>query len=84
MRAVTVLRAFSVSSPSRRGRPPRPTDRRLGDDTEKARKTVTARVHRALRLLDVHHPALAGHLRETLHTGTTCSYQPASPLDWEL
>ena len=57
--------------------------RRLGDDTEKARKTVTARIHRALRILDVHHPALAAHLRDALHTGTTCSYHPAQPIDWQ-
>ena len=65
-------------SVGRGGRP-----RRLGDDTEKARKTVTARIHRALRVLDTHHPALAAHLRDTLHTGTTCSYQPAHPIDWQ-
>jgi len=58
--------------------------RRLGDDTEKARKTVTIRIQRALRLLDSHHPALASHLREAVRTGTTCSYQPAQPLTWEL
>ena len=56
------------------GRGGRP--RRLGNDTEKARKTVTARVHRALRLLDTHHPALAAHLRQAVHTGTTCRYEP--------
>ena len=66
-------------SVGRGGRP-----RRLGDDTEKARKTVTIRIQRALRLLDSHHPALASHLREALRTGTTCSYQPAQPLTWEL
>ena len=65
-------------SVGRGGRP-----RRLGDDTEKARKTVTARIHRALRILDVHHPALAAHLRDALHTGTTCSYHPAHPIDWQ-
>lgn len=58
--------------------------RRLGDDTEKARKTVTIRIQRALRLLDSHHPGLATHLRETIRTGTTCTYQPAQPLTWEL
>jgi hypothetical protein len=64
------------------GRGGRP--RRLGDDTEKARKTVTARIHRALRLLDAHHPALAAHLRQAVHTGTTCRYEPAHPIVWEL
>ena len=66
-------------SVGRGGRP-----RRLGDDTEKARKTVTIRIQRALRLIDSHHPALASHLREAVRTGTTCSYQPARPLTWEL
>jgi len=66
-------------SVGRGGRP-----RRLGDDTEKARKTVTIRIQRALRLLDTHHPALASHLRDAVRTGTTCSYQPAQPLTWEL
>ena len=31
----------------------------------------------------VHHPALAAHLRDALHTGTTCSYHPAHPIDWQ-
>jgi hypothetical protein len=73
------LVAELTRSVGRGGRP-----RRLGDDTEKARKTVTARIHRALRLLDTHHPALAAHLRQALHTGTTCRYEPAHPIDWEL
>ena len=73
------LVAELTRSVGRGGRP-----RRLGDDTEKARKTVTARIHRALRLLDTHHPALAAHLRQAVHTGTTCRYEPAHPIDWEL
>ncbi len=72
------LIAELTRSVGRGGRP-----RRLGDDTEKARKTVTARIHRALRILDTHHPALAAHLRDSLHTGTYCTYQPAQPIDWE-
>jgi hypothetical protein len=68
------LVAELARSVGRGGRP-----RRLGDDTEKARKTVTARIHRALRLLDTHHPALAAHLHQALHTGTTCRYEPAHP-----
>ena len=73
------LVAELTRSVGRGGRP-----RRLGDETEKARKTVTIRIQRALRLLDSHHPALASHLREAVRTGTTCSYQPAQPLTWEL
>ncbi|RKT55841.1 ATP-binding protein [Saccharothrix australiensis] len=48
--------------------------RRLGDQAERARKTVTARIRDALRKMDERHPALAAHLREHLSTGSTCVY----------
>ncbi|GAA1292918.1 ATP-binding protein [Saccharothrix xinjiangensis] len=48
--------------------------RRLGDEAERARKTVTARIRDALRKLDARHPGLAAHLRETVSTGATCVY----------
>jgi hypothetical protein len=52
--------------------------RRLGDRSERARKTVTARIRDALRRIDSAHPTLATHLRATVTTGTTCSYSPES------
>ncbi|MFG1868740.1 ATP-binding protein [Micromonospora arborensis] len=58
--------------------------RRLGDEAERARKTVTARIRDTLRKLDGRHPALAGHLREAVSTGSTCSYQPSAPPPWRL
>ena len=58
--------------------------RRLGDETERARKTVTARVRDALRRIESEHPALAAYLRRTLHTGTYCAYLPDVPLRWRL
>ncbi|OKI36674.1 ATPase [Saccharothrix sp. CB00851] len=48
--------------------------RRLGDEAERARKAVTARIRDALRKLDGRHPGLAAHLRETVSTGATCVY----------
>ncbi|MGQ5263620.1 ATP-binding protein, partial [Micromonospora sp. ZYX-F-536] len=54
--------------------------RRLGDEAERARKTVTARIRDTLRKLDERHPALAGHLRESVSTGSTCRYLPPEPL----
>jgi hypothetical protein len=51
--------------------------RRLGDEGERARKTVTARVRDRMRRLDQRHPELAHHLRATISTGLTCRYQPA-------
>ncbi|MFC6090965.1 ATP-binding protein [Saccharothrix lopnurensis] len=52
--------------------------RRLGDEVERARKTVTARIRDALRKLDARHPGLAAHLRETVSTGATCVYSGRS------
>ncbi|MEW2066874.1 AAA family ATPase [Streptomyces sp. NPDC007346] len=58
--------------------------RRLGDQTERARKTVTARIRDTLRKLDSLHPELAAHLRESVTTGTTCAYRPGRTPDWRL
>ncbi|MEV0379350.1 AAA family ATPase [Nonomuraea sp. NPDC050643] len=65
--------------------------RRLGDEAERARKTVTARIRDALRKLDRAHPELAAHLRaavstgSTGSTGSTCRYRPGdAPITWRL
>ncbi|HEX6359977.1 ATP-binding protein [Actinophytocola sp.] len=58
--------------------------RRLGDEAERARKTVTARIRDTLRKLDTSHPQLAAHLRSSVSTGTTCSYRTSEPLTWQL
>ena len=58
--------------------------RRLGDDTERARKTVSARVRDALSKIDQVHPDLADHLRRALNMGTVCSYTPRQPTIWTV
>ncbi|MGP4109377.1 ATP-binding protein [Streptomyces sp. 4N509B] len=60
--------------------------RRLGDEAERARKTVTARIRDTLRRLDDRHPELAAHLRATVTTGTHCAYRPTpqEPPRWRL
>ncbi|WP_413253060.1 ATP-binding protein [Streptomyces anulatus] len=58
--------------------------RRLGDQTERARKTVTARIRDTLRKLDTLHPALAAHLKASVTTGTTCAYRPEHSPGWRL
>jgi len=58
--------------------------RRLGDDTERARKTVSARVRDALSKIDPVHPDLADHLRRALQMGTVCSYAPSQPTTWTV
>lgn len=58
--------------------------RRLGDEVERARKTVGARIRDALRRVEAVHAPLAQHLRASVRTGTTCSYVPPQPQRWRL
>ncbi|GAA2213936.1 hypothetical protein GCM10009850_093990 [Nonomuraea monospora] len=58
--------------------------RRLGDEAERARKTVTARIRDTLRKLDHAHPELAAHLRAAVSTGSTCRYHPQEAIAWRL
>ncbi|MEU1684069.1 AAA family ATPase [Micromonospora sp. NPDC005707] len=58
--------------------------RRLGDQAERARKAVTARIRDTLRRIDERHPALGAHLRESVATGSTCRYLPPEPVPWRL
>ncbi len=50
--------------------------RSTGSDTERARGSVTRCIRYALQQLGEHHPALAEHLRASVHTGTYCCYLP--------
>ena len=59
-------------------------DRKLGDETERARKTVSARVRDALSKIERVHPELATHLSSALQMGTVCSYTPSEPTTWKV
>jgi tetratricopeptide (TPR) repeat protein len=58
--------------------------RRLGADTERARKAVTARIRDAIDRILAVDPDLGLHLRATIHTGTHCSYRPTDETRWRL
>jgi len=58
--------------------------RLLGDQSERARKTVTARIRDIISRIEQVHPALASHLSESITTGTRCSYSPPTPVTWRL
>lgn len=58
--------------------------RRLGDNAEKARKAVSGRIRDSLRKLDDVAPELTAHLRESVSTGTSCRYDPRTPVTWRL
>jgi AAA ATPase domain len=58
--------------------------RLLGDQSERARKAVTARIRDIIGRIERVHPALAAHLRESVTTGTRCAYSPQTPVRWRL
>ena len=58
--------------------------RRLGDQPERARKAVTARIRDVIGRIERVHPLLGAHLRATVTTGTRCGYSPPTPTSWRL
>jgi hypothetical protein len=58
--------------------------RRLGDEYERARKTVSARIRDTLRRLDEQHPELAAHLRARVTTGNSCRYDRDPVITWQF
>jgi tetratricopeptide (TPR) repeat protein len=58
--------------------------RRLGDATERARTTVTARIRDAMGRIERAHPELGRHLRASITTGARCAYRPAETVRWDV
>jgi tetratricopeptide (TPR) repeat protein len=58
--------------------------RLLGDQSERARKTVTARIRDVIGRIEQVHPTLGAHLRASVTTGTRCAYSPPTPVAWRL
>ncbi len=59
--------------------------RRLGDNAERARKSVTNRIRNTLKKIEAVHPALAAHLDGAVATGSACVYRPGPEAPhWEL
>jgi tetratricopeptide (TPR) repeat protein len=60
--------------------------RSVGGTAERARTSVTRSLRYAISRLSEHHPALATHLGQAVHTGTYCSYtpDPLAGVVWEV
>lgn len=56
--------------------------RRIGDPIERARKTVSTRIRRAIVQVGRAHPELGRHLERSIDTGAWCAYRPADPVTW--
>lgn len=70
--AETIARDFGLGGRSRT----------LGDPVERARKTVSTRIRRAIAQVGGVHPELGRHLERSIDTGTWCAYRPAEPVTW--
>jgi len=55
-----------------------------GDDVERARKAVAGRIKQAVDRIESVDARLGRHLRNSIRTGTTCSYEPEQPVDWRF
>lgn len=59
-------------------------DRPVRSDVERARIAVTRRIRRAIQRIMEVHPELGRHLDRAVRTGTYCSYDPETPIEWTL
>jgi len=58
--------------------------RRVDDSLERARKTVSTRIHRTIATIGRTHPELGRHLERCVDTGAWCAYRPSEPISWLL
>jgi len=58
--------------------------RKLKDPTERARKAVSARIRESIQRIADAHPTAGEHFTEAVRTGAFCSYEPRTPVDWQL
>jgi hypothetical protein len=58
--------------------------RRLGDDVDRQRKAVRARLRDAITRIDSVHPDLGRHLTRAVRTGAFCAYDPEVPVAWTV
>jgi hypothetical protein len=56
--------------------------RRLNDPMERARKTVSARIHSSIGRIGQAHALLARHLERSIDTGLWCVYRPEQSVTW--
>lgn len=57
-------------------------NREASSDRERARQSVSAAIHRALRAIKKEHEPLWQHLQNSLKIGEFLSYQPDQPTSW--
>lgn len=56
--------------------------RETGNTVEKARSAVTWRIRSAISKIEKTHPPLGKHFSNSVQTGTFCSYEPETEMEW--
>jgi len=57
--------------------------RELSNDKARVRSSVTMAINRAIKPINNDFPKLYQHLKNSIHTGETCSYKPDRDIDWQ-
>ena len=57
---------------------------RFEDRPKRDRSSVKNAITRVIKVIAQHDPVFARHLRNSIRTGYTCSYQPERPVEWFL
>jgi hypothetical protein len=58
--------------------------RNFNNPSEKVRKNVTNQISRCIKRIQENHPTLGTHLKNSIKTGTLCSYSPDKSTTWEI
>jgi len=58
--------------------------RKIGDDAERVRKSVSMAISRTIQAVTKKHPPLGRHLEDSIRMGQFMSYLPAAEIDWIL
>jgi hypothetical protein len=59
-------------------------DRTFTNEHERARQAVSQSIGAALCAIEAQMPRLRAHLRESLHLGHSCTYNPRPRLNWDV
>jgi hypothetical protein len=58
--------------------------RQTSSAPERARVNITKLISKAIDSIGAQDPALERHLRSAIKTGTSCTYEPETPIPWHL
>jgi hypothetical protein len=76
---IAIIQDYFSASTGKGGQP-----RKLSNNLERTRSTVTRRIKGGIEKITASLPALGKHLGAFLKTGQFCSYRPDPPVIWKF